>query len=379
VTTYDTIVVGLGIMGSAAAYSLAERGELVLGLDRWVPPHDYGSTHGRSRIIRLDYFEHPLYVPILRRAYECWHSLEERVERQLLLQTGGLMVGPSDGMLVAGARSSAVLHGLDFEEMNAQQVRRRFPAFAPPDEMAALWEPNAGVLFPEICIESYLDLAVRSGGKVRTGETVTSWSASSGSVKVTTTRATYSGRSLVLAAGPWMPTLLRGLDLPFTVERQEFHWFAPRAHPEHFTPDRCPIALWEYKPDSIWATFPDLGDGVKSGIHHDGEEVVNPDAVRREILPEETARHRELLRRFVPDADGDLREAKTCLYTNTPDGHFVIDFHPDHENVLILSPCSGHGFKFASALGEVVADLMSTGESRFDLSPFRVARFGTAR
>ena len=376
--TYDTIVIGLGIMGSSAAYALAEHGELVLALDRWAPPHDKGSTHGRSRIIREAYFEHPLYVPLLKRAYECWSSLEDRVGHRLLVETGGLMIGPPDGVLFTGARESARRHRLRHEEMDADTVRREFPGYAPPDDMVALWEERAGVLFPEACVAAYLDLAERAGAHLRRGEAARSWSADAGGVTVTTSRGVHSARSLVLAAGPWLPQMLGGLALPLTVERQEFHWFAPRAHGELFAPDHCPIALWEYAPGAIWATFPDLGDGVKSGIHHDGETGVTPETVRRDIAPAETERHRALLRRFVPDADGALREARVCLYTNTPDHHFVIDFHPEHPNVLLLSPCSGHGFKFASVLGEVVADLMTTGTTRFDLSPFRASRFGAA-
>jgi sarcosine oxidase len=371
--SYDVAVLGLGAMGSATAYSLARRGRRVLAIDRWSPPHALGSTHGRTRIIREAYFEHPLYVPLVQRAYELWAELEKAAGERLLQQTGGLMIGPADGVLVAGARRSAEEHAIPHEVLTAGEVRRRFPAYRPPDDAVALHEPRAGLLLPEACIGAWLDLARRHGAELRLDEPVERWRAEGDGVVVTTARGTYQADRLVLAAGPWMPELLPDLQLPLTVERQLFHWFQPSGAPADFGPERCPIALWEYDTDRIFATFTDLGDGIKCGVHHEGE-ITTPEGVRRTVSEEETAETRALLARIMPAAPGRLRDRAVCLYTNTPDQDFLVDVHPAHPQVVIASPCSGHGFKFASVLGEVIADLATGATEAFDLAPFRLAR-----
>ena len=369
----DVIVVGLGAMGSAAAWQLARRGRRVLGFDRFSPPHTMGSTHGRSRILREAYFEHPGYVPLLRRAYECWAQLEQESGRTLLRRTGGLMAGPEEGVLLRGARRSAVEHAVPHEVLTAGEIRRRFPGFAPPDDTVGVLEARAGMLWPEGCVEAALELARGHGAELRTNEPVTSWRADGDGVAVTSAGGTHRAQRLILSAGPWMPSLLGVLGRPLTVERQLFHWFEAARRPELFRPDRCPVAVWEYAPDRIFATQPDTGDGMKAGIHHEGE-ATDPDHVRREPTAEDEAAMRRLVERYLPDAAGRLREARVCLYTNTPDHHFLIDVHPDHPQVIVASPCSGHGFKFASVIGEILADLATEGRSRFDLSPFALSR-----
>ena len=373
IARFDAIVVGLGAMGSATVHELARRGQHMLGVDRFSPPHALGSSHGRSRIIREAYFEHPLYVPLLRRAYERWEELERDSGRTLLRRTGGLMIGPAGGALVPGARASAEEHGVPHELLGAADVRRRFPALRPSPGMVALLESRAGVLFAEQIIETFLALARRHGAELRTGETVERWSAGPSGVSITTNRGVYEGERLVLAAGPWIGALLADLALPLEIERQIFHWFSPARDAPLFHPDRCPIALWETEEGCLFVTFPDLGNGVKIGIHHQGE-LTSPDAVRRDVSESEDARVRALLERFLPAASGSLLEHRVCLYTNTPDHHFVIDHHPAERRVVIASPCSGHGFKFASVIGEIAADLALAGRTRFDLSPFSVAR-----
>jgi sarcosine oxidase len=367
----DVLVVGLGAMGSSAAYHLAARGARVVGVDRYAPPHTHGSTHGRTRIIREAYYEHPVYVPLVQRAYMNWASLERESECTLFRKTGGLMVGPPEGVLVAGARRSAREHGLAHEELSATEIRRRFPGFAPADDMVGLLEPRAGVLFPELCVEANLSCARRRGAELHTGERVITWRAEADGVVVTTDRTTYRAGRLILSAGPWIGTLVPELHLSLEIERQLFHWFDPAAHREWFDADRSPIAIWEYDTDRLVATFPDVGHGVKIGVHHEGE-LVDPDGPRRPVAPDETQAVRALLRRLLPDAAGRLLATATCLYTNTPDHHFLIDVHPDHPQVILASPCSGHGFKFSSAIGEILADLALTGATDFDLSPFRL-------
>jgi sarcosine oxidase len=371
---HDVIIVGLGAMGSAAAYHLSGRHARVLGIDRFAPPHDRGSSHGKSRIIREAYFEHPLYVPIVQRAYECWRELEQVSGRHVLRQTGGLMLGQSDGSVVAGALASARQHGLPHEELTASDVSRRVPAFCLPPEQCGVWEPRAGMLEPEAAIAAHLSVAQARGAELRLNEPVLSWSAFSDGVAVTTTEGTYTARHLILSAGAWISQLLPELTRPLVVERNVLYWFRPRRNPERFGPDAFPIFIAEYDPGHFWYGFPDVGDGLKVALHHDGEHTT-ADTVRRDVDADEIAAVRSLLQRFLPDANGDLLETAVCLYTNAPDDHFIIDRHPDHPAVVIASPCSGHGFKFSSTIGEILADLVTAGRSRFDLSPFAITRF----
>jgi len=371
--SFEVVVVGLGIMGSATAYHLGRRGVRVLGLDWLRPPHWVGSSHGRSRIIREAYYEHPVYVPLVRRAYELWAELEAESGRRLFLQTGGLNLGPPTGELVSGSLLSARTHGLAHEILSAEEVRTRFPALRPDPEMVGVWEPRAGVLFPEAAVDTLLGLARRHGARLRFGERVIDWQVDGSGVRVRSDAAEYRAGRLVIAAGPWAPKLLP--NLPLQVERQVMFWFGPRANPEQFRPGRMPVFIVEYAPGAHFYGIPDLGEGVKSARHHGGE-VVDPDSVDREVKEPEVEAVRELLRRYLPDADGPLQLAAVCLYTNTPDRHFLIDFHPAYPQVLILSPCSGHGFKFGPVIGEVAADLVTAGRSPHDVGFFGLSRLG---
>lgn len=371
---YDVIVVGAGAMGSAAAYRLALRGCRVLALDAHAPPHRLGSSHGGSRIIREAYYEHPLYVPLVRRAYERWAEVEAESGRRLFARTGGLMVGREDGVVVAGARASAVEHGIPHDLLTAAEARRAFPRLRVPEGRVALLEHRAGILFPEACVEAHLALARAHGAETRFGEAVGEWAADEDGVRVVTPAGTHRAGRLVLAAGPWMPELLGGLALPLVVERQTLHWYRPRAEPEAFGPARCPLALWEHAPGRFFATFPDFGEGVKAQVHHEGA-ATTPREVAREATAADEAPVRELLRRFLPGAAGPLLASAVCLYTNTPDSHFVLDRHPASPRVVVASPCSGHGFKFASVVGEAVAALALDEPFPLDLSPFSLRRF----
>ena len=355
-------------MGSAALYHLAQRGVRVAGFDRYTPPHALGSTHGLSRIIRESYFEHPRYVPLVQRAYDLWFDLERRSARRLFHQTGGLMIGRRDGVLVSGAVRSAREHGLEHEQLTAAAAHARFPGFKIPNEMIAFYEPRAGILDPENCVDAHLQLAVDAGAEVHAEEPLREWSVGGGRVRVVTSKGEYDAARLALCAGAWTPALLRDDSIRLRVERQVMHWFAPARDPELFTPASCPIAMIEYAPDRFFYFVPDGGDGVKAAIHHEGEET-DPDVVRRDVDEEDVERVTELLATYLPAAAGVRRRSATCLYTNTPDGHFLIAPHAEHSDVLIVSACSGHGFKFASAIGEAVADLLM-GTPRPDLEPF---------
>ncbi len=367
--SYDAIVVGLGAMGSACLYHLAKRGLRAAGFDRYAPPHPFGSHHGESRIIREAYYEHPAYVPLVQRAYELWRELEAASGYSLLLETGGVMIGPVQGKLVAGARLSAETHGLRYEILSPGELVRRYPAFNPPHDVVALWEPRAGVLFPERCIEAHLKLAGELGAQIHLDEPVSSWSVHpTGTVEVATARGRYRADRLILASGAWMGTLAGPLSGNLWVERQVLFWFRP-LEPELFTPGRFPIFAWELEGEHLIFGLPDVGTGVKVARHHDGQKV-DPDSVDRSVHPHEEADVRSLVAKYIPKANGELASSAVCLYTNTPDYHFVIDRHPEYPQVVLLSPCSGHGFKFAASVGEVAADMALGREIAFDLSPF---------
>lgn len=364
------LIAGLGAMGSAAAYHLARRGAPVRGFDRFAPPHTMGSSHGQSRIIREAYFEDPVYVPMVRRAYELWRELERESGSELLLQTGGLMFGRPDSQLVAGARASAERYGLRHDVLSIDEIARRFPPFRPDPDMIAVHEPRAGLLYPEACIRAHLAGARAGGAQLHLEEPVTGWEAGPDSVTVRTAKGRHSADLLILSAGAWASELLAPLAPPLRVERQVAFWFEPRALPDAFLPAHCPVHLWNFDDGRFAYGFPDLGTGVKIARHGSGV-FGSPDGLSREVAAEEVEDIRAVLRRFLPDADGAFRSAAACLYTNTPDEHFWIDRHPQHANVLIASPCSGHGFKFASVVGEILADLATRGEAAFDLAPFR--------
>jgi sarcosine oxidase len=380
---FDVIVAGLGAMGSATAYHLALRGRRVLGLDRWAPGHTFGSSHGDSRIIREAYFEHPMYVPILRRAYELWHELESRSGESLLHEIGGLMIGPPHGELVTGTLRSATQFGIPHDVLSAAEVRARYPAFhLQPGEVAVL-DRRAGYLDPDRCNAAHLNVASEAGATLHFNEPVRSWVALGDGVRVETSNGSYVADHLVLSAGARMPQLAADARLPLAVERQLLFWLEPNAADARFDPASFPVWLYQYQAESgfSWCYgFPRLERGIKAAVMHQGDVVDDPDAVRRTVRDDEVEPLCRALSTLLPDvARTPVRESAVCLFTNTPDLHFVIDVHPAHPRVILSSACSGHGFKFASAIGEIQADLVTSGRSRFDLSAFRATRaFGRA-
>jgi sarcosine oxidase len=371
---YDVIILGLGAMGSAAAHALARRGRRVLGLEQFSPAHDRGASHGRSRIIREAYFEDPAYVPLIQRAYELWTELQSTWAAPLLVMTGGLMIGPRGGELVEGALASARTHRLAYELIDAAEVRARVPALHPDDGTVAVAEPRAGVLFPETCVRAQLAAAAGSGAELRFEERVVRWGASGAGVSVQTDRGRYTAGGLVITAGPWAAQVVPELGLPLIVERNVMFWFRPLRNAGLFGPDRFPIYILEYAPGAFIYGFPAFGDdGVKIAHHHSGE-FCTPQTIRREVSAGEVDRMRQLLGRYLPDANGDLLATVTCMYTNTPDGHFIIDHHPVHPAVTIGCGFSGHGFKFAPVVGEILADLAIEGRTRHPIDLFRLRR-----
>jgi sarcosine oxidase len=365
----------LGAMGSATLYHLARRGHRVLGLEQFSQGHELGSSHGDSRIIREQYFEHPLYVPLVQRAYHLWRELEESSAKQLLTVTGGLMIGPPNGVVVRGTIRSATEHGLRHELLTPAEVHGRWPAFQLAANLVAVLDPNAGFLDADLCNAAHIDAARRSGAEARFDESVVRWTPDGDGLLVETAADSYRARRLLLSGGAWNRQLAGETTLPLSVERQVVHWFDPTDGPSYEVRG-FPIFAHEYTPGSICYGFPRLPRGVKAAVMHGGDIVSTLGSVNRVVADNEVRSLRAALEPVLPGlATAPLRASKTCLFTNTPDQHFIVDWHPRNPHVLVSSPCSGHGFKFASAIGEAQADLLTLGKTRFDMSPFRIARF----
>ena len=372
--SYDVIVIGMGGMGSAAAAHLAARGQRVLGLEQFGRLHKLGSSHGHSRIIREAYLEAPEYVPLVQRAYRLWRDLEAETGLELLTITGGLTIGAPGSQFVEGALASARLHDLPYELLDGRQAHERFPGLALGDELVAVHEPNAGYLRPEDCIDAHLIVASRQGADLHFDEGAAVWQADGDGVVVRTGRGEYRSERLVIAPGPWAGQVLADLNLPLEVERiVNIH--AEPAQPDLYTADRFPVYLLEV-PEGEYYGFPALpGQGVKFG-RHEGGEITTPQAVRREVEPAEAQALLDVLGRYLPGAAGKVMLTLTCIYTNTPDANFIIDLHPEHRNVAIACGFSGHGYKFASVVGEVLADLATESQSRHDIGFLSLARLG---
>ena len=379
--TYDAIVVGLGAMGSATTYQLARRGARVLGIEAFGRAHDLGSSGGLTRIIRLAYFEHPAYVPLLRAAWALWPQIEAESGARLLEVTGGLYIGRKGSDVLDGALLSAQTHGLAHEVLDPDASQRRFPALRLDADMQVLHEPLAGILFAPRCIDAQLELAERRGAELHFEEPVTSWQPDGDALVVNTAAGTYRARRLVLSVGAWLPKLAPELRLPLSVERNSLFWFAPLRQPEIFGADRLPVWIMELDAEHAFYGFPMLaaGDGmpaqgIKIARHHGGE-TVDPDSIDR--LPRDADEQvvRGFIERHMPDANGERLDGAVCMYTNTPDFDFILDRHPADERVVIASPCSGHGFKFSSIVGHVAAELALDGATDFDIDFLSLDRF----
>jgi sarcosine oxidase len=374
---YHTIVVGLGAMGSAAAWQLARAGHAVLGLERFGPAHTQGSSHGHSRIIRQAYMEGTQYVPLILRAYTLWHELAAAYpDDDLLTITGGITIGAPDSAMIAGVTRSALAYGLEHEALDAAEVRRRFPPLQVPDGHLALYEPRAGVLRPEACIRAHLHGAARAGATLQFHETVTRWHADGHGVTVVSDRGTYQAERLIIAPGAWAPQLLADLQIPFRLERQILFWFDPVGGSAAFAPGRFPIYIWEVDDQTAFYGFPAQAGppgGVKIAFHTGGTPC-DPDSIRRDVAADEVEAMRAAVRQRIPAIDGPLLASATCMYTRTPDDHFVIGLHPHHPNVVVASPCSGHGFKFSSVIGEIAAQLAVTGQTDLPIAFFAPSR-----
>jgi sarcosine oxidase len=371
---FDVVVCGLGAMGSAALRELSRRQLRALGIDRFTPGHDRGSSHGATRIIRLAYFEHPSYVPLLRRSYELWRELEGASRRKLVHITGIAEMGPPDGVLVKGVLASVKTHTLRHELLAADELMRRFAAFRLPSEYLAVVQPDGGFLEAEQSIHAMLALAKDAGAEVRSGECIRAIEPRSNGVRIVTDRSAVDAGAAVVAAGPWVRSLLPDLSAPLRVTRQAMAWFAP-GEPALFAPGRCPVFLVESRHGIHYGLPPDSEGRIKVAKHHHYDETVDPDTYDHTVSAADEALIRAALADHVPAANGRRVDAKTCLYTVAPDGDFVLDRLPGFAQVIVTSPCSGHGFKFAPVVGEILAELVATGTTRHDIARFSLERF----
>ncbi|QIS03692.1 N-methyl-L-tryptophan oxidase [Nocardia brasiliensis] len=374
---YDVIVIGVGGMGSAAAYHLAARGQRVLGLEKFGPAHDRGSSHGGSRIIRQSYFEDPAYVPLLLRSYELWAKLAADADREVFRLTGGLYLGPPESLTVAGSLRASREWSLPHEVWDAAQIRRRFPNFTPAAGDIAVYEANGGFARPEATVRAHIDLALRAGATLSFGEEVLDWAETASGVTVTTARATYHAEQLVVCPGAWAPRLLADFGIPITIERQVLYWFEPSGGTAAFEGE--PIYIAEDASGTQIYGFPAIdgpAGGVKTAFFRKGI-VCTPDTIDRTVHPHEIDEMRTGVSGLLPALTGPCVHTATCMYSNTPDEHFVIARHPSGTRVTIACGFSGHGFKFVPVVGEVLADLVIDGSTAHPIALFDPQRLVT--
>lgn len=378
---FDVIVIGVGSMGSSTCWHLAKRGVRVLGLDQYGIPHIQGSHHGMSRMVRLAYFEHPDYVRLLRRAYENWRAIEQDSGESLLNLTGGLYMGYEDGDLIRGSRLAAEQHQLDHEVLSREQAMRRFPQFEIADNMVAFFEKDAGYVRATPAVAAFARQAMKHGAQIHGCEAVQSWNADEHGVTVTTEKGKYAADRLIITSGAWTSQVLRDLKIDLTVTRQTLGWFWP-SEPELF--ESPPMTCWAMDPNpvgqfaGVYYGFPFIAHepGFKLARHWPSG-ATTPETIDRTIRPTDERELRDFLSNFIPKANGPLVSIKTCLYTNSADHHFIIDRHPSvgHDNVFLACGFSGHGFKFASVIGEVMADLGANGSTDLPIAFLGLSRF----
>ncbi|MET7851969.1 N-methyl-L-tryptophan oxidase [Streptomyces avermitilis] len=379
--TYDVIVIGLGGMGSAAAHHLSARGARVLGLEKFGPVHNRGSSHGGSRITRQSYFEDPAYVPLLLRSYELYEEVERSTGREVATLSGGVMVGRPDSLTVSGSLRSATQWDLPHEMLDAREIRRRFPTLDPNDDEVALYEKKAGLVRPENMVAAHLQLATRQGAELHFEEPMTRWEPYRDGVRVHTAENTYTAGQLVICPGAWAPQLLTDLGVPFTIERQVMYWFQPRHGVGPFRPENHPIYIWEDAEGVQVYGFPSIDGrelGAKVAFFRKGV-VCTPETIDRTVHDHEIRAMADQMSRCIPDLPGTFLKAATCMYSNTPDEHFVIARHPAHpDSVTVACGFSGHGFKFVPVVGEIVADLALTGTTAHPIGLFDPRRLAAA-
>ena len=366
-------VIGLGATGRAALYQLVRRGIRAVGIEQFALDHDRGSSHGATRVIRMVHFENPSYSVLMERGYALWHDLEKASKRQLLHLTGVIEIGSPSGALIRGTLAGET-RGLAREQLDAQAVMRRYPAFHLPDAFVGVLQPDGGFIEAAAALSAMIDLAKAHGAEILTGTKVSEVTPNATGVHIKTSRGDIAAAGAIIAAGPWMRRLLPDLKLPLTVTRQVVGWFQPR-DPALFAAGRFPAFIME-TPHGNHYGFPLYGDsGVKIAKHHHHNEPVDPDSYDRVVRATDEAAIRAPLFQYLPEANGPLQSAEACLYTMTPDDTFIIDRMPGYPQIVVASPCCGHGFKFSPVVGEILADLVTRGTTAHDISRFRLPRF----
>lgn len=373
--SWDAIVVGLGAHGSAAAAALTRRGRRVLGLERFDRGEGRGSSGGWTRMIRISHFEHPWLVPMAIGAWDGWRALEAETGASILTETGGLYAGTPDSAIVSGSIEGASTFGLVHEVLDAAEINRRWPILVPGDDIVGVLEARAGALRADVANAGHLAVAERGGATLRFRSGVADWRpAPGGGFEVETHDGMrFGSEQLVLAAGPWIGAFLRGVEIPLAIEREVPMWFEPAVDASSVGADRLPIWVLREEATTYYGIPFDAALGLKVSIHHWGT-FGDPDEIDRRVSAADVERVRAWMRRRMPAADGRLAHAEVCLYANTLDQTFVIDRHPIAPGVAFASACSGHGFKFAPVIGDILADLVIEGSTAWPIDRFGVAR-----
>lgn len=379
---FDVIVLGVGSMGSATCYHLAQRGHKVLGLEQFDIPHELGSHAGQSRIIRKAYFELSDYVPLLERAYQNWKALEEQTGTQIYFRTGLVYFGKPSDPLMKGVHESADKYKIKVNSLTSAETSKKYPQFNIPSDYEKLEEPDAGFVTPERSILLFTEQALMKGASIHTKEKVIKWKRSEGTIAVKTDKASYTCKKLVITAGPWAGKMIPGFATNLKVTRQMLAWVKPKKW-DNFVLGQFPcwIISEHGKPGSVYG-FPILPVGKFGGpgglklAHHYQGAVSDPDTISRIPTPEDEAILVDALNTFIPEGYSATLVMKTCMYTNTPDENFVLDFLPGFdEDVAIATGFSGHGFKFASVVGEIMADLSMNGKTTLPIGFLNAGRF----
>ncbi len=371
---FDCIVIGVGAMGSATLYNLAKRGRRVLGLEQFDIPHAEGSSHGVNRIIRLAYYEHPSYVPLLRRAYELWSEIESIAGEQLIYKTGSIDTAPAGHEVFEGSLESCLLHDIPHRVLNHAQINEQFPGYQLPVGHMGILQQDGGFVLSERSIVAYANAAMSEGAEIHAREVVSGWEPDRGGVRVFTDRGEYTAERLIITAGAWSSGLipiLEGLAVP---ERQVLAWLQP-IDGSLYTPEVFPV-FNAYFDEGRYYGFPVFGiPGFKVGRYHHLEEIIDLDSTIKTVNGEDEALLRSAVEKYFPKANGTTMTLKTCMFTNTPDEHFIVDSLPGNTQVVVAAGFSGHGFKFASVIGEILSDLAIKGETEHDIDLLKIDRF----
>ena len=370
---YDVIIIGLGAMGSAASYYLSKNGVKVLGLDTYEPPHKLGSSHGHTRVIREAYHEGTSYVPIVKRAYELWNELDHEIEDKLILEYGGMYLG-DDGKYLSDAKKSAKKYDIPIKEFSSKEIKEKYNILNPPNNFKGLLENRSGAVFPEKAISNFLSKSINNGSSHNYNEKVIGWEKQSKFYKVETDKNNYFAEKLIFSSGAWIKNLVPSLKLPVKIERQVLFWFDPIKDKDKFHYSNMPNTGWDLDNGMEFYTQPNIENkGFKVAMHHNGKFISEND-LNRESNADDLSIVKNFLEEYIPLANGKIIDSRVCVYTNTPDLDFIIDFYPNDENLIICSPCSGHGFKFTPAIGEICSELVINNGTNYDLSEFSIKR-----